>query len=79
MTYGLYRGGHWVALPARRRRFSLPPSLIAPTGERWRPDLTLSHDTSRAWAADTLQLAIERAVILACLPGGWVVAVRRLP
>lgn len=79
MTYGLYRGGRWVALPARRRRFSLPPSMVRPAGELWRPDLILSHDTSKAWTSESLALAIERAGILACTPGGWVTAVRRLP
>ena len=79
MTFVLYRGREWVALPDRRKRFTLPPSLISPDGERWRPDLELSPDPSRAWASESLALAIERADILACTPGGWVTAVRRLP
>jgi hypothetical protein len=79
MTFALYRGGQWVALADRRKRFSLPPSLITPAGERWRPDLELSLDPSRAWAAESLALAIERAGILACLPEIGTVAVRRLP
>ena len=79
MTFALYRGGQWVALPDRRKRFGLPPSLITPAGERWRPDLELSPDPSRAWATENLALAIERAGILACLPQIRAVAVRRLP
>jgi hypothetical protein len=79
MSFALYRGGQWVALPDRRKRFTLHPSLVSPTGERWRPDLGLSPDPNRAWATENLALAIERAEILACTPGGWVTAVRRLP
>ena len=79
MTFALYRGREWVALPHRRKWFTLPPSLISPAGERWRPDLELSPDPSKAWATESLALAIERAGILACTPGGWVTAVRRLP
>jgi hypothetical protein len=81
MSFALYRGGQWVALPDRRKRSQepLPPSLVSPAGERWRPDLELSPDPSKAWASESLALAIERAGILACTPGGWVTAVRRLP
>jgi hypothetical protein len=81
MTFALYRGGRWVALPDRRKRSQepLPPSLITPAGERWRPDLELSPDPSRAWVTESLALAIERAGILACLSQIRAVAVRRLP
>lgn len=60
MTFALYRGGEWVALPDR-------------------PDLELSPDPSRAWASESLALAIERAGVPACLPEIGTVAVRRLP
>ena len=79
MTFALYRGREWVALPDRRKRFTLPPSLVSPAGERWRPGLGLSPDPSRAWATESLALAIERAGVLACLPEIGTVAVRRLP
>ena len=79
MTFALYRGSQWVALPDRRKRFTLPPSLVSPAGERWRPDLELSPDPSRAWATESLALAIERAGILACRSEIGTVAVRRLP
>ncbi len=80
MTYGLYRGGKWVGLPKRRSRSTQLEMVTAPSGaELWRNDLRLVDDPAQAWAATTLQLAIERAGILACLPGGWVTAVRRLP
>ena len=54
--------------------------VTAPSGaELWRNDLQLVDDPAQAWAADTLQLAIQRAGILACLPQIRTVAVRRLP
>ena len=80
MSFGLYRGGRWVGFPKRRSRSTQLEMVTAPSGaELWRNDLRLVDDPAQAWAADTLQLAIERAGVLVCLPQIRTVAVRRLP
>ena len=79
MTFGLYRGGQWVATPKRRQRFMLPPSLVTLAGECWRPNLRLSSDPSDAWTTDSLSLAMQRSFILRWLPSGCATSVRRIP
>lgn len=73
--YGLVRGREWVCLP-RRARIPAGPLVDRAIGEPvWLPGLTLGPE-ERAWTTTSLELAHERALLLAVLPGGFAVAVR---